>query len=440
VKPAEVKPAEVKPVEIKPVELPKADPATRVDQAVKAIKAVKVVQAEPVQAARPPLFTDLAAASATDSYTRAGLNPVDEGTESYEELSFLQDDLARFAADDHAPEESGRNYFVKHWLGELSLPKSYWVNMLLAVIAISFSAFALQAALQNSGVQSGPMTFAAWGLFCVVVLVIVAWQLVGVWRSASQHEERGGSPFWARAAQAMVVVGASAAVISGVTGSLRFAASSTLAAASAAEKVKDALTRIPVYATLQRLDPAAFDTITGQVAQEFQQGASEEVIFADARTALDQTVRQYTPRASEEAILDMTEVLIAYMSALQASDPESCVAINDQSTGARLRVNLLKQFPDIFDRELAVNERILTTGANSSQPIPAEPQIKPQLATIQTELTRRFDRQIGLLAKKDLAPSEYATYCQVARALLEEVRKLPPNQAADLLRYVYAQS
>ena len=436
VKPVEVKPAEVKPVEIKPVELPKADPATRVDQAVKAIKAVKVVQAEPVQAARPPLFTDLAAASTTDSYTRAALNPVDEGSESYEELSFLQDDLARFAAGDHAPEESGRNY----GLGELSLPKSYWVNMLLAVIAISFSAFALQAALQSSGVQSGPMTFAAWGLFCAVVLVIVAWQLVGVWRSASQREERGGSPFWARAAQAMVVVGASAAVISGVTGSLRFASSSTLAAASAAEKVKDALTRIPVYATLQRLDPAAFDTITGQVAQEFQQGASEEVIFADARTALDQTVRQYTPRASEEAILDMTEVLIAYMSALQASDPESCVAINDQSTGARLRVNLLKQFPDIFDRELAVNERILTSGANSSQPIPAEPQIKPQLATIQTELTRRFDRQLGLLAKKDLAPSEYATYCQVARALLEEVRKLPPNQAADLLRYVYAQS
>jgi len=434
VKPVEVKPVEIKAVEIKPVELPKADPATRVDQAVKAVKAVKA--AEPVQAAKSPLFTNLAAASTTDSYTRAALNPVDEGSESYEELSFLQDDLARFAAGDHAPEESGRNY----GLGELSLPKSYWVNMLLAVIAISFSAFALQAALQNSGVQSGPMTFAAWGLFCAVVLVIVAWQLVGVWRSASQREERGGSPFWARAAQAMVVVGASAAVISGVTGSLRFASSSTLAAASAAEKVKDALTRIPVYATLQRLDPAAFDTITGQVAQEFQQGASEEVIFADARTALDQTVRQYTPRASEEAILDMTEVLIAYMSALQASDPESCVAINDQSTGARLRVNLLKQFPDIFDRELAVNERILTSGANSSQPIPAEPQIKPQLATIQTELTRRFDRQLGLLAKKDLAPSEYATYCQVARALLEEVRKLPPNQAADLLRYVYAQS
>jgi hypothetical protein len=28
----------------------------------------------------------------------------------------------------------------------------------------------------------------------------------------------------------------------------------------------------------------------------------------------------------------------------------------------------------------------------------------------------------------------------VALGLLEEIRRLPPNQAADLLRYVYAQS
>jgi hypothetical protein len=82
----------------------------------------------------------------------------------------------------------------------------------------------------------------------------------------------------------------------------------------------------------------------------------------------------------------------------------------------------------------------LATGAGSSQPVPAERQIKPQLNTIQTQLTQRFDRQLELLAKKNLAPSEYAAYCQIARTLLEEIRRLPPKQAADLLRYVYAQS
>jgi hypothetical protein len=366
-----------------------------------------------------------------------------------EDLSFLHDDL-KLKSDDislhrhhdvpDTAEQPSRNYFVRHWLGELSLPKSYWINMVLAVIAICFSAFALQAALQNSGVQRGPVALSAWILFGFLVLVIVAWQLVGTWRSAAQHQERGGSAFWARAAQAMVVVGASAAVITGAVDSSRFASSSSLAAVAATEKVRDALARIPVYATLRRLDPRAFNDITDQVAEVSQPGASEDVIFSQARSVLGQTIKQYTPRASEDAILDMTDVMVAYMSALQVSDPESCVAINDQSTGARLRANLLKQFPAIFDRELAVNERILATGASGSQPVPAEPQIKPQLNTIQTQLTQRFDRQLALLSKKNLAPSEYATYCQIARALLEEIRRLPPNQAADLLRYVYAQS
>ena len=372
----------------------------------------------------------------------------DSAQEWTDDLSFLRDDVKRISEshlhhDLEAPdvtEQPGRNYFVRHWLGELSLPKSYWVNMVLAVVAICFSAFALQAALQNSGVPSGPVALSAWILFGFLVLAIVAWQLVGTWRSAAQHQERGGSAFWARAAQAMVVVGASAAVIFGVVDSSRFASSSTLAAAAATEKVRDALAKVPVYATLRRLDPTAFDNISGQVAEESQPGASEDVIFSQARSVLGATIKQYTPRASEDAILDMTDVMVAYMSALQVSDPESCVAINDQSTGARLRANLLKQFPDIFDRELAVNERILTTAATSAQPVPGEPEIKPQLNTIQTQLTQRFDRQLAVLSKKDLAPSEYATYCQVARALLEEIRRLPPNQAADLLRYVYAQS
>jgi hypothetical protein len=373
----------------------------------------------------------------------------DSSQEWTDDLSFLRNDVKRISEgsnlhhDHEAPdvtEQPGRNYFVRHWLGELSLPKSYWVNMVLAVVAICFSAFALQAALQNSGVPSGPVALSAWILFGFLVLVIVAWQLVGTWRSAAQHQERGGSAFWARAAQAMVVVGASAAVIFGVVDSSRFASSSTLAAAAATEKVRDALAKVPVYATLRRLDPTAFDNITGQVAEESQPGASEDVIFSQARSVLGATIKQYTPRASEDAILDMTDVMVAYMSALQVSDPESCVAINDQSTGARLRANLLKQFPDIFDRELAVNERILTTAAGSSQPVPGEPQIQPQLNTVQTQLTQRFDRQLALLSKKNLAPSEYATYCQIARALLEEIRRLPPNQAADLLRYVYAQS
>jgi hypothetical protein len=315
----------------------------------------------------------------------------------------------------------------------------HWTNVALAIVAISFSAFALRAALQNSGAHGGLVVGGAWAVFSIAVLAIIVWQLAGAWRSSSQQEERADSAFFTRAAQALVVVGGSAAVVIGAADSSLFGGSESLAAGAATEQVKGALIKAPVYATLQRLNPAAFDSITDQVVADFHPGAGEDVIFVKARPALGEAIKQYTPLASEDAILDMTDVMVAYMSALQASDPESCVAINDLSTGARLRANLAKQFPDIFNRELAVDQQILTT-ADVAHPIPTEPQIQSQLNTIQAQMTQRFDQRVGLLAKRDLAPSEYATYCRIALALLQEIRRLPRRQAADLLRYVYAQS
>src|SRR5262249_22304162 len=134
------------------------------------------------------------------------------------------------------------------------------------------------------------------------------------------------------------------------------------------------------------------------------------------------------------------DVFVSYMKELKESDPESCVAINDHSKGAQLRADLSKQFPIIFGRELAADEKILATGADSKQAVPAESQVALQLTTVQAQMTRRFDRQLGLLSKQPLTPSEYQTYCQIALALFEEIRRLPPKQAVELLRYVYAQS
>jgi hypothetical protein len=315
----------------------------------------------------------------------------------------------------------------------------HWTNVALAIVAISFSAFALRAALQNSGAHGGLVVGGAWAVFSVSVLAIIVWQLAGAWRSASQQEERADSAFFTRAAQALVVVGGSAAVVIGAADSSLFGGTESLAAGAATEQVRGALIKAPVYATLQRLNPAVFDSITEQVVADFQPDASEDVILVKARPGLGEAIKQYTPLASEEAILDMTDVMVAYMKALQASDPESCVALNDLSTGAQLRANLAKQFPDIFNRELAVDQRILAT-ADVAHPIPTEPQIQRQLNTVQAQMTRRFDQGVGLLAKRDLTPSEYPTYCRIALALLQEIRRLPRGQAADLLRYVYAQS
>lgn len=100
-----------------------------------------------------------------------------------------------------------RNYIVRHWLGHLPLPISYWVNGVVVPFAF---AFGVQAALT----QLARTEIALHWLMALDLLYLVfsaalwLWSIVGIWRSAGYHEERGGSAGWANAARAMVVIGA----------------------------------------------------------------------------------------------------------------------------------------------------------------------------------------------------------------------------------------
>jgi hypothetical protein len=104
---------------------------------------------------------------------------------------------------------SSGSYVARHWRGELSLPKSYWVNGVVIGIAcrIVFSGLL-------TGIAAAAASMPAFALlFAVVVLVniaIVAWMIVGIWRSAGRY---AGPKYWAILARVAVVIGAAGGVI-----------------------------------------------------------------------------------------------------------------------------------------------------------------------------------------------------------------------------------
>lgn len=104
-------------------------------------------------------------------------------------------------------ETSDQNYVVRHWLGHLPLPISYWVNG----IAIPFGfTLAVQAALAQIARTEIALRWVM-ALYLVYFALSVAlwiWSIVGIWRSAGFHEERGGSAGWSNAARAMVIIAA----------------------------------------------------------------------------------------------------------------------------------------------------------------------------------------------------------------------------------------
>jgi hypothetical protein len=100
-----------------------------------------------------------------------------------------------------------KNYFVRHWVGHLPLPLSYWVNGALLPALILF--------LVELGAREVKATWASLQTLAIVALVYLAvstilsvWSSVGIWRSAYWHRRRGGSPGWGFAARALVLLGA----------------------------------------------------------------------------------------------------------------------------------------------------------------------------------------------------------------------------------------
>ena len=96
-------------------------------------------------------------------------------------------------------------YVAAHWRGEHSLARSYWVNGALLTIAMSLAFLALEPLQQEARLETLLVTVL---VLLAVIAVVVVWQLVGIWRSATNSAVRTGRGFWPVVAKIMVVLGA----------------------------------------------------------------------------------------------------------------------------------------------------------------------------------------------------------------------------------------
>lgn len=124
---------------------------------------------------------------------------------------------ARHSFDPHGglleeEEEARGHYFLRHWRGQLSLSRSYWVNgVLVNIVTFAGQAFILGLA------QSRQLALVAWSfvIFIALALALRVWSFVGIWRSAGRHVARGGSAIWAFVAKAVVVLAIISLVVAG---------------------------------------------------------------------------------------------------------------------------------------------------------------------------------------------------------------------------------
>lgn len=96
-------------------------------------------------------------------------------------------------------------FFRKHFNGDYSLGRSYWINtFLLSIYAPLLGILMLPWLGKNFQARYGSA-----GVLLVTAFGVIAWvwAISGTWASANKHVSRGGKQFWANAAKVMIVLG-----------------------------------------------------------------------------------------------------------------------------------------------------------------------------------------------------------------------------------------
>ena len=103
--------------------------------------------------------------------------------------------------------ESRRGYFARHWHGEMSLVRSYWVNNILVATPLALLLTGLMTWISVKG-DSLQISAIVLLLGVPMLMSLDVWCIVGGWRSAAQYLREDGSALWGWLARLTLALGA----------------------------------------------------------------------------------------------------------------------------------------------------------------------------------------------------------------------------------------
>jgi GYF domain 2 len=193
---------------------------------------------------------------------------------------------------------------------------------------------------------------------------------------------------------------------------------------------------LPAVATLAQNDPAAFKRFVARFTAAAVNVPNDEILSV-ARNALRKSLKKLLANAPPDVLVDITNIYLTYMKTLQSSNAESCVALSDESKGAKLTANLAKDFPMLFVRDMTVLDRIAATDPKAVASAPTLEEARPLIESVFGALSK-LPVQRDLLQREKLTPQEFSSYCDLVVAFYGAVLALPEADKVKLLRYLYA--
>jgi hypothetical protein len=104
------------------------------------------------------------------------------------------------------PRERPQNFVARHWRGEFSLARSFWVNHMVLGFGVGLAVAGLAHTINQRAVDQPVRWLISLTLTWSVIILFSSWTMVGVWRAATAYR-REGKRYWGAAAKATIVIG-----------------------------------------------------------------------------------------------------------------------------------------------------------------------------------------------------------------------------------------
>lgn len=350
------------------------------------------------------------------------------------------------------PAETGGHYLRRHWRGELSLTRTFWLDCVLLNLLCAFMLTALCLVLAGEPLDA---LLAACVLLAIIVLVpaLWAWQLVGLWRCARRHGQFTGVvvPLLILAGLAQTAYVVKTDVYPAFISSFHQAydASSVppghyidaqLTKLRQPGQLDSYLRNIPLYYLIHRVDPDEYQAIVGEATRSLEQASSfSEFDELTKQTASDRSVALAldAPASTQttfwQAMLEITQTL-------QQDSPHDCAGLLadqlevDKRLLDRLPADSVARLQQGFEEMVGA---ALRTPASTPPGATALADLDDILGRLQEHRPNAYDYFSNPKQHLDDADG----VCQVHVEFYRQVLALPAPRAGEALRLLptYAQ-
>lgn len=197
---------------------------------------------------------------------------------------------------------------------------------------------------------------------------------------------------------------------------------------------------VPVFAVLQRLEPATFANLRDTYVSGVLGGVPRNEMSAKVRaTMMEKVIPKYVRMAPDHELIAYWRTQLEKAQELRAIDPKYCAEFLAPPVGIDTRelVSLFSARAQQADIQALAD--LMVAGSKHPQKVPSGKAVQGALRESARRAEERVPGALQIVANPGMAASRPSDFCHAEVAFYESILALPTNRAGPLLRYLVAQ-